>query len=58
MSIFTKQNQTHRQRKQTWGYQTGDERREVQMRAMRLTGTNYVKQARIYYIRQGTRPIL
>lgn len=44
MSIYTKQNQTHRYRKQTWGYETGGERREGQMRAMGLTGANCEKQ--------------
>lgn len=50
MSVYTKQKHTHRYRTQTWGYQTGDERREGPMRAMGLTGTNYMKQIRNKYL--------
>ena len=41
MNLYTKQNQTHRHRKQTYGYQRGEERRKGQIRSMELTDTNY-----------------
>ena len=41
MNIFTKQKQIHRYRKQTCGYQRGEEKREGQIRGKGLTDTNY-----------------
>ena len=41
MNLYTKEKQTHRHRKQTYGYQKGEGGREGQNRGMRLTDTNY-----------------
>ena len=41
MNVYTEQKQTHRYRKQTCGYQMGEESGEGQIRGMRLTDTNY-----------------
>ena len=39
MNLYTKQKQNHRHRKQTYGYQTGEGRREGQIKSMGLTDT-------------------
>ena len=39
--MYTRQKQTHRHRKQTCGYQRGEERREGQIRGMGLTDINH-----------------
>ena len=41
MNVYAKQKQTHRYRKQTYGYQRGEGRRERQIKGMGLTDTNY-----------------
>ena len=41
MNLFTKQKQTHRCRKQTYGYQRGKGGKEGQISSMGLTDTNY-----------------
>ena len=41
MNLFTKQKQTHRHSKQTYGYQRGEGREEGQIRGMGLTETKY-----------------
>ena len=41
MNIYTKQKQTHRRRKQTYGYQREEGRGEEQIRSMGLTDTEY-----------------
>ena len=41
MNLFTKQKQTHRHRKQTSGYQMGEEKREGQVRGIGLINTNH-----------------
>ena len=41
MNLFTKQKQTHRHEKQTWGYQRGERGAERQIRSMGLTDTNH-----------------
>ena len=41
MNLYAKEKQTHRHRKQTYGYQTGEGGREGQIRNMELTDTNY-----------------
>ena len=41
MDMYTKQKQTHRHRKQTCGYQRGEEKGEGQIWGMRLTDINY-----------------
>ena len=40
MNLFTEQKQTHRYRKQTCGYQRGEEREEGKIRSMSLTDTS------------------
>ena len=47
MNVYAKQNQTHRHRKQTDGYQRVEGMKEGQMRGMGLTDTNYYAN---YYI--------
>ena len=41
MNLYTKQKQTHRHRKQTYGHQRGEGGWEEQIRSMELTDTNY-----------------
>ena len=41
MNIYSKQKQTHRRRKETYGYQRGEEGKEGQIKSMGLTDTNY-----------------
>ena len=41
MSVYAKQKQTHRYRKQTYGYQREEGSREGQIRGIGLTDTNY-----------------
>ena len=41
INLYTKQKQTHRHRKQTYGYLREEGRRERQIRSMGLTDTNY-----------------
>ena len=41
MNVYAKQNQTHRHRKQTCGYQRGKARQEGQIRGMGLTQPNF-----------------
>ena len=41
MNLYTKQKQTYRHRKQTYGYQRGERSGEGQIRSMGLTGTKY-----------------
>ena len=41
MHLYAKQKQTQRHRKQTYGYQNGEEGREGQIRSIELTDTNY-----------------
>ena len=43
MNVYAKQNQTHRHRKQTCGYQRGKARQEGQIRGMGLTQPNFLK---------------
>ena len=40
MNLYTKQKQTHRHRKQIYGYQRGEGRREGQIRSMGITNTS------------------
>ena len=40
MNVHTKQKQTCRRRKQTYGYPRGEGRKEGQVRSVGLTGTN------------------
>ena len=46
MNLYSKEKQTHRHRKQTYGYLRGEEGMEEQMRSMGLTDTNYYTQNR------------
>ena len=41
MTQYTKQKQTHRHRKQIYGYRRGEGVKERQIRSMGLTETNY-----------------
>ena len=41
MNVYAKQEHIHRYRKQTCGYQKGEERGEGQIRGMELADTNY-----------------
>ena len=41
MNVYTKQKQTHRDRKQTCGYQRGEGRGEGQIKGMGLTDIKY-----------------
>ena len=55
MNLFTKHNQTHRHRKQTYGYQRGKGRRDKLGVWVSKYILLYMKQiTRTYYIAQGT----
>ena len=41
MNLYTEQKQTHRHRKQIYGYQRGEGAGEGQIKGMGLTETNY-----------------
>ena len=40
LKLFTAKKQTHRHRKQTYGYQSGERGREGQIRSVRLTDSS------------------
>jgi len=41
MNLSTKQKQTHRESKQTYGYRRGEERKDGEIRSMALTDTDH-----------------
>ena len=46
MNLYSKQKQTHRHRKQTYGYQWGKGREQGKIRGMGLTDMNYYSYTR------------